>query len=219
MVEIGVTPCMGVWIETHLQVYGDGQQESHPVWVCGLKLGCTALAAGLTWSHPVWVCGLKRHRLRSTRWLYWSHPVWVCGLKLQSAVGHVLVSGHTLYGCVDWNLSKSSMNEDKAVTPCMGVWIETSVSVSLSSLHSVTPCMGVWIETPPQPWLHWQRYVTPCMGVWIETTISRRLSHRWRTFTVIPCMGVWIETPEINLSHSLKTYRVSSLRSNFNSLF
>ena len=79
MVEIGVTPCMGVWIETHLQVYGDGQQESHPVWVCGLKLGCTALAAGLTWSHPVWVCGLK----------------------LQSAVGHVLVSGHTLYGCVD----------------------------------------------------------------------------------------------------------------------
>lgn len=36
---------------------------------------------------------------------------------------------------------------------------------------------------------------------------------------VTPCMGVWIETPEVNLSHSLKTYRVSSLRSNFNSLF
>ena len=37
--------------------------------------------------------------------------------------------------------------------------------------------------------------------------------------SVTPYMGVWIETPEINLSHSLKTYRVSSLRSNFNSLF
>ena len=36
---------------------------------------------------------------------------------------------------------------------------------------------------------------------------------------VTPCMCVWIETPEVNLSHSLKTYRVSSLRSNFNSLF
>ena len=76
--------------------------------------------------------------------------------------------------------------------------------------------MGVWIETDGCNQGQCPSVVTPCMGVWIET---RRLSHRWRTFTVIPCMGVWIETPEVNLSHSLKTYRVSSLRSNFNSLF
>ena len=164
MVEIGVTPCMGVWIETHLQVYGDGQQESHPVWVCGLKLGCTALAAGLTWSHPVWVCGLKRHRLRSTRWLYWSHPVWVCGLKLQSAVGHVLVSGHTLYGCVDWNLSKSSMNEDKAVTPCMGVWIETYRNLQWMKTKQSHP---VWVCGLKRPCRSVSLPSTPSHPVWV----------------------------------------------------
>ena len=29
---------MGVWIETQLIAYGDALIESHPVWVCGLKL-------------------------------------------------------------------------------------------------------------------------------------------------------------------------------------
>ena len=33
-----VTPCMGVWIETNLQAKGWEDFESHPVWVCGLKL-------------------------------------------------------------------------------------------------------------------------------------------------------------------------------------
>ena len=34
--------------------------ESHPAWVCGLKLSkfCTAYTWKLT-SHPAWVCGLK----------------------------------------------------------------------------------------------------------------------------------------------------------------
>ena len=34
-----------------------------------------------------------------------------------------------------------------AVTPCMGVWIETEQSQFPHNLHQVTPCMGVWIET------------------------------------------------------------------------
>ena len=54
------------------------------------------------------------------------------------------------------------------------------------------------------------------MGVWIETIAIGCFQIEVH---VTPCMGVWIETPEVNLSHSLKTYRVSSLRSNFNSLF
>ena len=55
-----VTPFVGVWIETkndrkHRCIY-----QSHPSWVCGLKLspGCT-IAQG-EGSHPSWVCGLKR---------------------------------------------------------------------------------------------------------------------------------------------------------------
>ena len=76
----------------------------------------------------------------------------------------------------------------------MCVWIETRLRGIPASAHPVTPYMGVWIETHQFTNVPSLRFVTPYMGVWIET-------------------------PEINLSHSLKTYRVSSLRSNFNSLF
>ena len=34
-----------------------------------------------------------------------------------------------------------------AVTPCVGVWIETSVLILLEGIFNVTPCVGVWIET------------------------------------------------------------------------
>ena len=33
------------------------------------------------------------------------------------------------------------------VTPCVGVWIETTVLLSRSIDSLVTPCVGVWIET------------------------------------------------------------------------
>ena len=33
-----VTPCMGVWIETAQSLNLGFEEESHPVWVCGLKL-------------------------------------------------------------------------------------------------------------------------------------------------------------------------------------
>ena len=33
-----VTPCVGVWIETQIEKLKKAIQESHPAWVCGLKL-------------------------------------------------------------------------------------------------------------------------------------------------------------------------------------
>ena len=33
-----VTPCVGVWIETKKKQADDKKAESHPAWVCGLKL-------------------------------------------------------------------------------------------------------------------------------------------------------------------------------------
>ena len=55
-----------------------------------------------------------------------SHPAWVCGLKHGNPVAGQCESG---------------------VTPCVGVWIETSgIGICLSSAL-VTPCVGVWIET------------------------------------------------------------------------
>ena len=35
---IMVTPCVGVWIETDLSALSLRATESHPAWVCGLKL-------------------------------------------------------------------------------------------------------------------------------------------------------------------------------------
>ena len=55
-----------------------------------------------------------------------SHPAWVCGLKLFEQV-----QGTVPYG----------------VTPCVGVWIETTLWVSTDPCIFVTPCVGVWIET------------------------------------------------------------------------
>ena len=34
--------------------------ESHPAWVCGLKLDRMITFASVGSSHPAWVCGLKR---------------------------------------------------------------------------------------------------------------------------------------------------------------
>ena len=120
-----VTPCMGVWIETHGAVQPTPPCLSHPVWVCGLKLIRKRLQ--ITWirSHPVWVCGLKHWQLRFYLHHPESHPVWVCGLKPVAGSHTEQPDRHTLYGCVDWNLLTMVMVQPWLVTPCMGVWIET----------------------------------------------------------------------------------------------
>ena len=42
VIQILVTPCVGVWIETQKQTHVARYQLSHPAWVCGLKqLRCT----------------------------------------------------------------------------------------------------------------------------------------------------------------------------------
>ena len=94
------------------------------------------------------MCGLKRKRKIKTHTKFKSHPVWVCGLK---------------------PLDRFNGGLPRAVTPCMGVWIETyayapryldfkshpvwvcglklNLSISHFLVNNVTPCMGVWIET------------------------------------------------------------------------
>ena len=83
--------------------------------------------------------------------------------------GALISKSHTLYGCVDWNSSLAPPHNSISVTPCMGVWIETSGRWHQRSARLVTPCMGVWIETCPKSRLLPLLPVTPCMGVWIET--------------------------------------------------
>ena len=61
-------------------------------------------------SHPAWVCGLKLFVDMFYRSTTESHPAWVCGLKLPSI----------------------KQKHYDTVTPCVGVWIETSIHHDLS---------------------------------------------------------------------------------------
>ncbi len=74
-----VTPCMGVWIETHHVAHGAYSLPVTPcmgVWIETALSGCSSPSAE-------------------------SHPVWVCGLKLVSSARVKNSLCHTLYGCVD----------------------------------------------------------------------------------------------------------------------
>ena len=122
--ELEVTPCVGVWIETgNTMSRRIADRLSHPAWVCGLKL-TYSFGLNFDWlSHPAWVCGLKRKLVQrfallqkvtpcvgvwieTTRYhgiskKMMSHPAWVCGLKPLSDRGITGRRSHTLRGCVD----------------------------------------------------------------------------------------------------------------------
>ena len=101
---INVTPCVGVWIET---LQGNYNKLPLSVTPCvGVWIETTTAVAlrPFRWSHPAWVCGLKLFPMATAYSLTWSHPAWVCGLKQR-------VQGYPA--------------EEKRVTPCVGVWIET----------------------------------------------------------------------------------------------
>ena len=75
--------------------------ESHPAWVCGLKLSNAGDTQLHELSHPAWVCGLK---LIPSAIIYfvWVTPcvgVWI--ETVCSSVRRSPASRHTLRGCVD----------------------------------------------------------------------------------------------------------------------
>ena len=50
--------------------------------------------------------------------------------------------GHTLRGCVDWNIIYTCFNDKHNVTPCVGVWIETSL---IESTITIRPSHPAWV--------------------------------------------------------------------------
>ena len=56
-----------------------------------------------------------------------------------------------------------------AVTPYVGVWIETGRGERSGRNCGVTPYVGVWIETLKRVKGEQGAIVTPYVGVWIET--------------------------------------------------
>ena len=76
------------------------------------------------------------------------------------------------------------------VTPYAGVWIEMSVSVSLTVKYLVTPYVGVWIEIQyirRGRWIYVSLPTREC-GLKLKPTAQHRLLKM-----VIPYAGVWIE--------------------------
>ena len=72
---------MGVWIETELILNGGEMANVTPfvgVWIETLNNPLSKLD---TESHPSWVCGLKLQKLEDYCTKHKSHPSWVCGLK------------------------------------------------------------------------------------------------------------------------------------------
>ena len=71
---LGVTPCVGVWIETLIKGSLEFNDQSHPAWVCGLKpiLRPTGHTGIVTPCVGVWIethqdrlmSGMRSHTLR-----------------------------------------------------------------------------------------------------------------------------------------------------------
>ena len=66
----------------------------------------------------------------------------------------------------------------------MGVWIEISNILTLTSFMPVTPCVGVWIEIVTIISHIYVIVVTPCVGVWIE--MKERLTRQRRSLRSLP---------------------------------
>ena len=121
-----VAPRVGAWIETNIKAKAEYVNESHPVWVRGLKL-----------------IGKQRKDTKAR-----SHPVWVRGLKLLGACDFC-------YACCvaprvgAWIETATRNNSTRfyQVAPRVGAWIETRIySPPFVGLY-VAPRVGAWIET------------------------------------------------------------------------
>ena len=74
--------------------------ESHPAWVCGLKLVFHELYFNVfvTPCVGVWIETSGQIGFYTSSE---SHPAWVCGLKLLYWISLRSIRSHTLRGCVD----------------------------------------------------------------------------------------------------------------------
>ena len=178
--------CVDWNIDTYAQCWGVG--GSHPVWVCGLKLWRASIFC--FWRrHTLYGCVDWNFNFFGTGNTALCHTLYGC-VDWNLTCGWIVMhaNGHTLYGCVDWNYYLVTQICRYLVTPCMGVWIETTTRMLMAKAGAVTPCMGVWIETD----IHWATYraawVTPCMGVWIETFPKFAPKLRNKSHTLYGCV-------------------------------
>ena len=129
-----VTPHVGVWIETNRRT------SRHPAH--GSHTSCRCVDWNITSAFRV----VRNDRHTSCRCVDWNPAL---SLRINQA------KGHTSCRCVDWNYFEQQEGEPLDVTPHVGVWIETWMTIVRLPRCSVTPHVGVWIET-------WIEFFTAC---------------------------------------------------------
>ena len=100
--------------------------ESHPAWVCGLKL---AVRVDMPAPLKVTPC---------------------VGVWIETIAALLNACAEIVTPCVGVWIETKIERASRIiylVTPCVGVWIETKNESAWAQLFEVTPCVGVWIET------------------------------------------------------------------------
>ena len=74
-----------------------------------------------------------------------SHSIWVRGLKFIGLLVMQVLTGRTLYECVDWNPCQPYSIAGKRVALYMSAWIEIYTKTSMPFLRQVALYMSAWI--------------------------------------------------------------------------
>ena len=153
-----VTPYVGVWIETRQSDNKHFIWQSHPTWVCGLKLP-------VTW--------YGRHAVVS-------HPTWVCGLKLPKAIAARSESLVTPYVGVWIETSMAQYSAiSKMVTPCVGIYGLEHCSL-VGQVYGRTVSIRPLMYFSPGFWFcyDWKKHVQARMLIFCLSSFV--VSPRWQ---------------------------------------
>ena len=171
---IRVTPCVGVWIETNNRstiVIASRVTPCVGVWIETNPREKTSHEHDVTPCVGVWI---ETSDISSIA-VDWGHTLRGCvDWNINYLFSRTEYKSHTLRGCVDWNLEWRLEKIWLMVTPCVGVWIETCTAVFQAQDVRVTPCVGVWIETV----LHLESvWLAPSHPAWV-CGLKRIHSHK-----------------------------------------
>ena len=134
-------------------------------------------------SHPAWVCGLKRLLSVWCHADHPSHPAWVCGLKL----------------------TRWPLNSVLKVTPCVGVWIETSNAKKNCEIRMSHPAWVCGLKLTPvilslmiaarhtlRGCVDWNLFCNSYL--WQCTCHTLRGCVDWNLFHISSCQSRWSHT-------------------------
>ena len=128
--------------------------------------------------------------------------VWIETDQMAAQFG---IKGHTLRGCVDWNIERQKELRDSDVTPCVGVWIETANKNS-DSLTSVShPAWVCGLKLTPvilslmiaarhtlRGCVDWNLFCNSYL--WQCTCHTLRGCVDWNLFHISSCQSRWSHT-------------------------